>query len=161
MANLNRVLLMGNLTRDPELRYVPSGTAVTNFSLAVNRMYTSQSGEKKKDTCFVRVVVWGRMAETCGEYLVKGSSVFVEGRLQSRSWEGADGQKRNTIEVVANAVQFLNRAKAKSGAAEAGGPQETPDTPLEENIDQSKSYSTPQKEKGPSPAGGTDENVPF
>ena len=137
MANLNRVLLMGNLTRDPELRYVPSGTAVTNFSLAVNRIYTSPSGEKKKETCFVRIVAWGRMAETCGEFLMKGSSVFVEGRLQSRSWEGSDGQKRNTIEVVANNIQFLDRLKARQGTQESNTSQETASTPREEDVDQS------------------------
>ena len=109
MANLNRVMLMGNLTRDPELRYVPSGTAVTNFSLAVNRLYTTQSGEKKKETCFVRVVAWGRMAETCGEFLTKGSAVFVEGRLQSRSWETPDGQKRSAIDIIALSIQDLTK----------------------------------------------------
>jgi len=136
MANLNRVLLIGNLTRDPELRYVPSGTAVTNFSIAVNRLYTAQSGEKKKETCFIRVVVWGKMAEICGEYIGKGSSVFVEGRLQSRSWETSDGQKRNTIEVVANSVQFLDRLKNKASTSEASASQETPESVSEENVNQ-------------------------
>lgn len=107
MANLNKVLLIGNLTRDPELRYIPSGSAVASFSLAMNRVYKLQTGEKKEETTFVRVVVWGRMAEVCGEYLKKGRPVFVEGRLQSRSWEGQDGQKRQATEVVATNVQFL------------------------------------------------------
>ena len=152
MANLNRVLLMGNLTRDPELRYIPSGTAVTNFSIAVNRLYTSPSGEKKKETCFVRVVVWGRMAEACGEFLIKGSAVFVEGRLQSRSWEAADGQKRSTIEVVANNVQFLDRLKRKSAVSESGVSQvsqEAPGVPSEENVDQS--LDSTQKKADDSP----------
>lgn len=113
MPSFNKVLLMGNLTRDPELRYVPSGTAVATFTVAVNRVYTSQAGEKKEEVSFIRIVVWGRRAEVCGEYLSKGSPVFVEGRLQSRSWEGQDGQKRSTIEVVADNVQFL-----RSGSAE-------------------------------------------
>ncbi len=107
MASLNKVLLIGNLTRDPELRYIPSGSAVATFTLAMNRVYKLQSGEKKEETSFVRVVVWGRMAEICGEYLTKGSPVFVEGRLQSRSWDGPDGQKRSAIEVIATSVQFL------------------------------------------------------
>ena len=111
MANLNKVFMIGNLTRDPELRYLPNGTAVTTFTLASNRVYTLQSGEKKQDVTFMRIVVWGRRAETCGEYLNKGSSVFVEGRLQSRTWEGQDGQKRNTVEIVADNVQFLGRPK--------------------------------------------------
>lgn len=106
-ANLNKVLLMGNLTHDPELRYIPSGTAVANFPIAVNRTYKDNSGEQKESATFVRVVVWARRAEVCAEYLSKGSPVFVEGRLQSRNWETNDGQKRSTIEVVANNVQFL------------------------------------------------------
>ncbi len=109
MANLNKVFLMGNLARDPELRYIPSGTAVTTFTLATNRAYTLASGEKREEACFVRVVAWARQAELCGEYLSKGSPVFVEGRLQSRSWETPDGQKRSTLEVVAQSVQFLGK----------------------------------------------------
>ena len=92
---------MGNLTRDPELRYLPSGQPVTSFSIAMNRVYNSQTGEKKEEVSYVRVVVWARLAEICNEYLKKGSPVFVEGRMQSRSWEGQDGTKRSTIEVVA------------------------------------------------------------
>jgi single-strand DNA-binding protein len=108
-ASLNKVLLIGNLTRDPELRYLPSGQGVTTFTVACNRRYVSQSGEKKEEVSFIRVVVWARRAETCNEYLKKGSPVFVEGRLQSRSWDAPDGTKRSTIEVVANDVQFLSR----------------------------------------------------
>ena len=104
---------MGNLTRDPELRYVPSGTAVATFDIAVNRVYTLPSGEKKEETSFVRVVVWARRAEVCAEYLTKGSPVFVEGRLRSRSWETQDGGKRSTIEVVANNVQFMRGPQRK------------------------------------------------
>lgn len=106
-ASVNRVFLMGNLTRDPELRYVPSGTAVASFTIAVNRAYATQSGEKKEETTFVRIVVWGRRAEVCGEYLSKGSPVFVEGRLKTRSWQTPDGQNRSVMEVVAANVQFL------------------------------------------------------
>jgi single-strand DNA-binding protein len=114
-ASLNKVLLIGNLTRDPELRYVPSGTAVATFTIAVNRVYTSQAGEKKEEVAFIRIVVWGRRAEVCGEYLSKGSPVFIEGRLQSRSWEGQDGQKRSTTEVIADNVQFLRGAGTAAG----------------------------------------------
>ena len=119
-ASLNKVMLIGNLTRDPELRYLPSGQPVTNFSIAVNRTYASQTGEKKEEVCFVRVVVWARRAEVCNEYLKKGSPVFIEGRLQSRSWEAQDGSKRSTTEVVAQNVQFLSR----SGKGGAGADQE-------------------------------------
>ncbi len=108
-ASFNKVMLMGNLTRDPELRYIPSGQAVTSFTVAVNRVYNSKAGEKKEEVSFIRVVVWARLAENCNEYLKKGSPVFVEGRLQSRSWDAPDGTKRSTIEVVAQSVQFLSR----------------------------------------------------
>ncbi|MCK5450732.1 MAG: single-stranded DNA-binding protein [Candidatus Omnitrophica bacterium] len=117
-ASMNKVFLMGNLTRDPELRYVPSGSAVANFSVAVNRTYKDTAGEKKEDVSFIRVVVWGKMAEICGEYLVKGRPVLVEGRLKSRSWEGPDGQKRSALDVVATNVQFLG---AKNKTQENGG----------------------------------------
>jgi len=130
-ASLNRVFLIGNLTRDPELRYIPSGQAVATFSVAVNRVYTLQSGEKKEDVSFINVVVWGRRAEVCGEYLSKGSPVFVEGRLQSRSWEDQSGQKRYALEVIALSVQFLGRGGGapKGGAsvpaqAQAAAPEE-------------------------------------
>jgi single-strand DNA-binding protein len=123
MARLNKVFLMGNLARDPELRYIPSGTPVATFTLATSRAYTLASGEKREETCFARVVAWGRQAELCGEYLAKGSPVFVEGRLQSRSWETPEGQKRSTMEVVAQNVQFLGKG-GKSGAPEAGAPEE-------------------------------------
>ncbi len=124
MANLNKVFLIGNLTRDPELRYIPSGTAVATFTVASGRVYTASSGERKEETCFVRVVSWARQAELCGEFLSKGSPVFVEGRLQSRSWETPDGQKRSTIEVVAQNIQFLGRmARAVAGQPARGGAQ--------------------------------------
>ncbi|MBN1586300.1 MAG: single-stranded DNA-binding protein [Candidatus Omnitrophica bacterium] len=122
MANLNRVFLIGNLTRDPELRYVSSGTAVATFGMAINRPYTTQSGEKREDTCFVRIVVWGRQAETCSQYLNKGSLVFVEGRLVYRTWE-SEGQKRSALEVRADRVQFLGRTGGRedgSGSDSAG-----------------------------------------
>ena len=111
MASLNKVFLIGNLTRPPELRYTPSGTAVADVRLAVNRNYTTQGGEKREETCFLTVVVWGKQAESCGEYLDKGSPILVEGRLQTREWEGKDGQKRTVIEVVAERVQFMGRGK--------------------------------------------------
>jgi len=107
MASLNKVLLIGNLTRDPELRYTPNGTAVVNLRLAVNRRFKDKTGELKEDTCFITVTAWNKQAEVCNQYLQKGRPVFIEGRLQSRSWEGSDGQKKNTIEVRAERVQFL------------------------------------------------------
>ena len=115
MASLNKVFLIGNLTRTPELRYTPSGTAVADLRLAVNRNYTTQGGEKREETCFLTVVVWGKQAESCGEYLDKGSPIMVEGRLQTRDWETKDGQKRNVVEVVAERVQFMGRSKVRRG----------------------------------------------
>lgn len=121
MASLNKVFLIGNLTRPPELRYTPSGTPVSDLRLAVNRSYTTQGGDRRDETCFLTVVVWGKQAEASSQYLDKGSPLMVEGRLQTREWEGKDGQRRNVVEVVAERVQFLGRPKA---AAPAGGEAE-------------------------------------
>ncbi len=110
MASLNKVILLGNLTRDPELRYTPNGTPVSTFGLAVNRRYR-QGEEWRDDVCYVDIVTFGRQAETVGEYLNKGNLAMVEGRLQWRSWETEDGHKRSKHEVVANNVQFLPRGR--------------------------------------------------
>lgn len=150
MANLNKVFLIGNLTRDPELRYVPSGTAVASFGLATNRTYKSSSGEKKQETCFVRVVVWGRTAEICGEYLSKGSPVFVEGRLQYRAWDSPNGEKRNTLEVRAERIQFIGRPEKTSGEqAEQARPEEVEDINLDSEVpepDMNNAAKTKKKE---------------
>ena len=119
-ANLNKVFIIGNLTRDPELRYIPSGQPVTSFTIASNRKYSAQNGEKKEETTFLRVVAWAKLAEICNQYLSKGSSVFVEGRLQSRSWQAQDGSKRNTIEIVAQNVQFLSRSSGSRPSQTSG-----------------------------------------
>jgi single-strand DNA-binding protein len=107
MATLNKVFLIGNLTRDPELKYTANGTAIAKFGLAVNRVYNSPDGEKKEDTCFVDVTAYGKLAEICAEHLTKGRLVLIEGRLQYQSWKDEDGAKRSKIEVVAQNVQFL------------------------------------------------------
>ncbi|MEA3328832.1 MAG: single-stranded DNA-binding protein [Candidatus Omnitrophota bacterium] len=119
MASLNRVFLIGRLTRDPDLRYLPSGTAVVSFGLATSRVYTTQAGEKKEETCFVRIISWGKQAEICNQYLSKGRLIFVEGRLQYRAWETPDGKKRSSLEVRANRIQFLERAKGQEVAGES------------------------------------------
>lgn len=152
MANLNKVFLIGNLTRDPELRYVPSGTAVATFTLAVNRVYMLQTGEKKEETSFIRIVVWGRRAEVCGEYLSKGSPVFIEGRIQSRNWETQDGQKRSTVEVIADNVQFLRGGdKTQETASKAGIPSEEPAAiNLNEDIAVGQDAGPAQNDKGKS-----------
>ena len=108
MASYNKVILMGNLTRDPEMRYVPSGTAVTNFGLAMNERYTDrQTGEQKESPCFVEITAWGRQAEIVNEYLTKGSPVFLEGSLKFDSWEADDGTKRNRLSVTAFRIQLI------------------------------------------------------
>jgi single-strand DNA-binding protein len=121
--NLNKVMLIGRLTRDPEMRYTPKGDPVTSFSLATNRYGQSTDGEKKEYTDYHNIVAWnvGRrlLAELTGQYLHKGSLVYVEGRMQTRSWEGQDGQKRKTTEVVATEVQFLEPRGATAPAAPA------------------------------------------
>ncbi len=122
MASYNKVLLMGNLTKDPELRYTPQGTAVVNLRMAVNRKYRTKDQELKEEVCFMTAVVWNKQAETCNQYLHKGSSVFVEGRLQSRSWEDNTGAKRSVIEVRAERVQFMGapgQGKAAGQASQA------------------------------------------
>ena len=116
MASLNKVLLIGNLTKDPELRYTPNGTAVTNLRIAVNRKFKDRTGELKEDTCFITVTAWDKQAEICNQYLQKGRPVFVEGILQSRSWETGDGQKRSTIDVRAERIQFLGGTNKPEGA---------------------------------------------
>jgi single-strand DNA-binding protein len=117
-ANLNKVFLIGNLTRDPELKYTSSGTAVANFGMAINRKYTDANGEKSEDVCFIEIVAWNRLAEVAGEHLSKGRPVFVEGRLQMDSWEQEDGQKRSKLKVVAQSIQFLGGvAKAEDDSS--------------------------------------------
>ncbi len=124
MANFNRVILMGNLTRDPELRYTPAGSPVCNFDLAVNRSYTTQAGERRDEVCYITIVAWGKQAETCAEFLSKGRTTLVEGRLSQRSWETPEGQKRSKHEVVADRVQFVGGRK--------GPEEETPPASAEE-----------------------------
>jgi len=125
MPNYNRVLLMGNLTRDPELRYTPNGSPVANLRIAINRTYRTQSGEQKEEVCYVGIIAWGKQAESCSEYLTRGSPVFVEGRLQSRAWETEDGQKRSVLEVVAERIQFLGKKGVPTPEAREPFPEET------------------------------------
>ena len=127
MPNLNKVFLMGNLTRDPELRYTPNGAPVVSFGLAVNRVYTTQAGERREEACFVTVVVWGKQAESCNQYLNKGKPVFVEGRLHYRQWDTPDGQKRSALEVVAQRVQFLAGIRGVEGEHPTAEQEEAPE----------------------------------
>lgn len=109
MASLNKVMLMGNLTREPETKRTPKGTAVTQMSLAINRQYTTEGGERKEEVTYVDVEAWGKLAEICGEHLSKGKQVFVEGRLKLDTWEDKNtGEKKSRLRVAADAVQFLS-----------------------------------------------------
>ncbi|MEK6786608.1 MAG: single-stranded DNA-binding protein [Nitrospira sp.] len=117
MAGFNKVILMGNLTRNPELRYTPSGTPVASFGLAVSRRF-KQGDDLKEEVCFVDIVVFGKQAEHCGQYLSKGNGAIVEGRLQQRRWETEDGQKRSKHEVVAQTVTFMPKRQDSGASAE-------------------------------------------
>lgn len=162
MATLNKVMLIGNLTRDPELKYIPSGSAVVTFTLAVNRVYKTQTGEKKEQTSFLRVVVWGRRAEVCGEYLAKGSPVFVEGRLQSREWETQEGQKRSTVEVIADNVQFLRGGDKQAGKAPAKQASATIPEDIETiDLNSEVELPSPSGSGTPKDSAGANEEVPF
>lgn len=119
MASLNKVLLIGNLTRDPEKRYTPSGMAVSDVGIAVNRKFKASNGEMKDEVCFVTVTLWGKTAENVVEYKRKGDPLFVEGRLKLDQWE-KDGQKYSKLTVVGESVQFLNRGQGQGGGAGAG-----------------------------------------
>ena len=117
--SLNKVQLIGNLTRDPELRYTPTGAAVCTIGLATNRMWTTESGEKKEETEFHRVVAWNKLAELCSQLLTKGRKIFVEGRLRTNAWQTADGQQRSTTEVVIEDMIILDSRKPVTGVGEA------------------------------------------
>jgi single-strand DNA-binding protein len=130
VAGFNKIILVGNLTKNPELRYTPSGTPVTSFGLAVNRRFR-QAEDLKEEVCYIDIVVFGKQAEHCGQYLSKGNGVIVDGRLQQRRWETEDGQKRSKHEVVAQTVVFL--PKRQEGG---GGGAEPPEEPAVEFEDQ-------------------------
>jgi single-strand DNA-binding protein len=138
LAAVNKVFLSGRLTRDPELRYTPNGSSVSSFSLASSRSYKGQDGQWKEIVAYINISAWGKLALLTNEYLKKGSAVFVEGRLKSRSWQTDDGQKRSAVEVNAERIQFLDRAP-RPGAPE-GEPVEAEDV---------------------GPAADSDEEVPF
>lgn len=120
MASLNRVFLIGNLTRDPEIRHTPKGTAVGDLAMAINMSYRTAEGAEKEEVCYVDIVVWGRQAEICKDYLSKGSPIFVEGRLQLDQWESNQGEKRSRLRVRAERIQFLGRGSGASGGSSRG-----------------------------------------
>jgi single-strand DNA-binding protein len=127
--SLNKAMIIGNLGRDPEMRYTPNGQAVTQFTVAVNRNYKNQTGEWQEETEWFRVVVWGQQAERAAEYLRKGNKVYIEGRLQTRQWEDQSGQKRYTTELVANQVTNLERRSRDESEEGAAAPAARPSRP--------------------------------
>jgi single-strand DNA-binding protein len=157
--SLNKVVLIGNLTRDPELRYTPSGSAVCTFSLATNRQWTTESGEKKEDAEFHRIVAWNKLAEICGQYLTKGRKVYVEGRLQTRKWAGQDGAERQTTEVIINDMIILDNQGGASKDFDI--PDEAlNDVPVYDEGGQAATAKKPtSKPKADEPA--NDDDIPF
>ncbi|MFK7895074.1 MAG: single-stranded DNA-binding protein [Myxococcota bacterium] len=121
MAGVNKAILVGNLGRDPELRHTPNGQAVVNFTLATSETWTDKSGEKVERTEWHRIVVWGKTAEMCNQYLSKGRTVYVEGRIQTREWEDKEGAKRYTTEINANTVNFIGPRSDGGGGGRSGG----------------------------------------
>src|SRR6202171_2558298 len=153
MASFNKVILLGNLTRDPEVRYTPKGTAVTELGMAVNRVYTAENGEKREDTTFVDVTLWGRTAEIAGEYLKKGRPVFIEGRLQLDTWDDKQsGQKRSKLKVVGEGLQLIGRRPGGSGST-GGGDEEGSSAPRS-----SSKSAPPPKAAAAEP---DDDEIPF
>lgn len=114
MVSLNKIILIGNVGTDPEMRFTPSGNPVTSFRLATNRVYTTPDGERKQETEWFTIVTWRKQAESCNQFLTKGQRVYVEGSLRTRAWEGRDGQRRVTAEVIANRVLFLDKQAVAS-----------------------------------------------
>ena len=143
--SLNRAQLIGNLTRDPELRYTPNGTAVCSFSIATNRNWTTDTGEKKDEAEFHRIVAWNKLAEICSQFLVKGRKVYVEGRLVTRSWNAQDGTQRNTTEIVISDMILLDSRRPEEVKME-----EEPDKISEEKSTPIKSGSKSKKQKAKS-----------
>lgn len=129
MANLNKVMVIGNLTRDPEIKYTPKGSAIADVALAINRSYTTDSGDKRDETTYVDIVLYGRLAEIAGEYLRKGRPVYIEGRLKLDTWDDKQtGQKRSKMRVVGEALQLLgSRDGGREGSANGGGDYEDAD----------------------------------
>ena len=141
MRSLNKVQLIGNMTRDPEMRYTPQGTAVCTFGIATNRTWVTDSGEKREETEFHRVVAWNKLAELCSQLLFKGRRIYVEGRLQTRQWTGQDGQSRQATEIVIEDMIILDN---KRQGEEGGGTNEEAQAPVEAPVEEPKSKSRPK-----------------
>ncbi len=171
MPNLNKVQLMGNITRDPEVRYTPRGTAVTDISLAINRTFSGEDGERREETTFVDITFWGRQAEIIGEYMRKGRPLYVEGRLQLDSWEDkTTGQQRSRLKVVGENFQFLGSRDDGGGGQQRGGGQAAPSRDDYGDRSEGARASGPPKQSAPPQASGgyqegpiedEDDDIPF
>lgn len=151
--NLNKAMLIGNLTRDPEVRNTPTGLTVASFSIATNQVWTDQSGQKKERVDYHNIVVWRRLAEICSQYLHKGSKIYIEGRMQTRDWTGQDGIKRYRTEIVGENMIMLDRA-GQQGSRPAGNINEQPPMPSEEPVIEVPDAGTDEEEIKV-------ENIPF
>jgi single-strand DNA-binding protein len=171
MASYNKVMLIGNLTRDPEIRYTPKGSAVADLGLAVNRVYTTENNERREEVTYIDVVLWSRLAELAGQYLNKGSAVFIEGRLQMDSWEDKQtGQKRSKIRVVGETMQFLGGKRegdegGGGGGNSGGGFRQAPrgNAPARSQSDSRQQRPAPADDfnEGPITDGLDDDDIPF
>ncbi len=160
MANLNKVMLIGNVTRDPEIKYTPKGSAVTDLGIAVNRVYTPEGGEKREETTFVDVTLWGRQAEIAGEYCKKGRSIYVEGRLQLDSWEDkTSGQKRSKLRVVGEAFQLLGPRPGGGAGGSGGGDEEYSERPTQPRRESAGGFSSGRSQAPQPPI--EEDDIPF
>ena len=156
--SLNRVQLIGNLTRDPELRYTPQGTAVCSFSIATNRSWTTDSGEKKDEADFHKIVAWNKLAELCSQFSAKGRKVYVEGRLTTRTWTGQDGAQKSTTEVIISDMILLDNSGRGAGAA--AGKSEEPEPEAEEKPKKAAKGSKKEEAEEAAPQPSEEEVAP-
>jgi len=162
MASYNRVILLGNLTRDPELRYTPSGTPVCDIGVAVNDRRKNASGEWVDETTFVDVTLWSRTAEVAGEYLSKGSPIFVEGRLKLDSWENSEGQKRSKLRVVCERMQMVGpRGGGGGGSSSSGPPRQSAQNSEYSQADPSPQGYQDQRQQDQGPPQAPEDDIPF
>jgi len=152
MAGINKAILIGNLGRDPEIRYTPNGTAVANFTMATTETISTKDGGREDRTEWHRIVAFGRLAEICGEYLAKGRQVYIEGRIQTRDWEDRDGNKRTTTEIIANIMQMLGSPPSGTGSRSSAPPRTSPSS------EKGPAFNDPGGDSGGPPP---DDDIPF
>lgn len=162
--SLNKVLLIGNLTRDPELRYTPTGAAVCTLGLATNRSWTTEAGEKREEVEYHRLVAWGKLAELCSQLLTKGRKIYVEGRIQTRKWTGQDGQERSMVEIVMDDMMILDSRRTVDDAREQSGSYESMSSSQQQNVSASQQSQPEMPSTGQSSSMKEDvpvDDIPF